>query len=168
MEWTAQRGLGRRFSCFRFYVFVTTDEFVSVEVGTFLPRFSFLPLWLPVTFQVFFEFVHSNFHDSILLIGIDRYLRMATLSLYFFNLLPLPFLDGAQFLNTILDMSFDSPVQSASIEEYDLEALETRTPPRRMMTETMSHWKYSLARVIPVTTAGIFVACTVLALLDLR
>jgi hypothetical protein len=31
-----------------------------VEVGTILPRFSFLPLWLPTVVQLFFEFVHPS------------------------------------------------------------------------------------------------------------
>lgn len=51
----------------------------------------------------------------------DRYVSIISLSLYFFNLLPIPFLDGSQVLHAALDY-FEPP----SGEEYDVETL-TRT-----------------------------------------
>ncbi|KIK63925.1 hypothetical protein GYMLUDRAFT_83340 [Collybiopsis luxurians FD-317 M1] len=58
----------------------------QVSIGRYAPRFWFIPASLLGFF--------TNFYD---------YLQMATLSLFFFNLLPLPHLDGAQFLATVLE-----------------------------------------------------------------
>ncbi|KAI0770208.1 hypothetical protein C8Q74DRAFT_1274160 [Fomes fomentarius] len=58
----------------------------EVEVGEWLPSYGFLPIGLPGIWSTLF-----------------MYLKMLTLSLYFFNLLPLPFLDGGQLLDTSLD-----------------------------------------------------------------
>jgi len=49
-----------------------------------------------------------------------RYLTMATLSLYFFNLLPLPYLDGTELLRAYLDMLFEGKTEAAV---YDVESL---------------------------------------------
>lgn len=49
-----------------------------------------------------------------------RYLTMATLSLYFFNLLPLPYLDGTELLRAYLDILFEGRT-SATV--YDVESL---------------------------------------------
>ncbi|KAI0368501.1 hypothetical protein BV20DRAFT_1022387 [Pilatotrama ljubarskyi] len=58
----------------------------EVEVGDWLPRYSWLPIGLPFVWGTLFS-----------------YLRTLTLSLYFFNLLPLPFLDGGQLFDTLYD-----------------------------------------------------------------
>ncbi|KAH8109491.1 hypothetical protein DFH11DRAFT_1627687 [Phellopilus nigrolimitatus] len=58
----------------------------QVKTGTFAPRSNFLPLWLPSSASLFFE-----------------YLSTLSLSLYIFNLFALPFLDGAYFLSELLD-----------------------------------------------------------------
>ncbi|KAI0755061.1 peptidase family M50-domain-containing protein [Daedaleopsis nitida] len=57
----------------------------EVHVGDWLPRSRILPLGLPVWWAILF-----------------MYMEMLTLSLYFFNLLPLPFLDGGQLLDVLL------------------------------------------------------------------
>ena len=49
-----------------------------------------------------------------------RYLTMATLSLYLFNLLPLPYLDGTELLRANLDMLFEGKTEAAV---YDVESL---------------------------------------------
>ncbi|THU98578.1 hypothetical protein K435DRAFT_856446 [Dendrothele bispora CBS 962.96] len=59
----------------------------QVLFGEYAPRFWFIPLWETV-------------------LDFWSYLNMATLSLFLFNLLPLPHLDGSQFLDTILDIVF--------------------------------------------------------------
>lgn len=43
-------------------------------------------------------------------------MKMAMLSLFLFNLLPLPYLDGSQFLDALLDMA-----SRTEPESYDLE-----------------------------------------------
>ncbi|KAI0635430.1 hypothetical protein C8Q77DRAFT_1108050 [Trametes polyzona] len=58
----------------------------EVDVGDWLPRSSWLPMGLPFLWATFYS-----------------YLKMLTLSLYFFNLLPLPFLDGGQLFDVLHD-----------------------------------------------------------------
>jgi membrane-associated protease RseP (regulator of RpoE activity) len=45
---------------------------------------------------------------------------MATLSLYLFNLLPLPFLDGTELCKELIDMAFER----RDAFGYDIESLE--------------------------------------------
>ncbi|CAA7262563.1 unnamed protein product [Cyclocybe aegerita] len=79
----------------------------EVQVTTWLPRASFLPLWVPLLVQLFWD-----------------YLLTATLSLYFFNLLPLPHLDGTQLLRAFLDIVLDPRFKEQGFV-YDLESLES-------------------------------------------
>ncbi|KAI0828575.1 hypothetical protein BC628DRAFT_1409160 [Trametes gibbosa] len=58
----------------------------EVDLGDWLPRHVWLPIGLPFVWGTLFS-----------------YLKMLTLSLYFFNLLPLPFLDGGQLYDTLYD-----------------------------------------------------------------
>ncbi|KAH9855522.1 hypothetical protein C2E23DRAFT_813672 [Lenzites betulinus] len=58
----------------------------EVDLGDWLPGHSWLPIGLPFVWGTLFS-----------------YLKMLTLSLYFFNLLPLPFLDGGQLYDALYD-----------------------------------------------------------------
>jgi S2P endopeptidase len=84
-----------------------------------------------------------------------RYLNIATFSLYLFNLLPLPWLDGAQFLSVVLDIIFRS---SFDTSEVDLRALEGASPRRR---GGYTRWKQIISKlVILITTATVGVSVT--------
>lgn len=94
------------------------------------------------------------------------YLKMATLSLYLFNLLPLPYLDGSQFVQALLEMVFQG---STRFDEYDVEALEAASTanevrPRR----NRERWKERLGRGIPIATTCLFVLSAILALTNIR
>ncbi|KAH8096848.1 peptidase family M50-domain-containing protein [Cristinia sonorae] len=82
------------------------DEVLEdVEVSMYYPRYGFLPLWFPSFVNAFFG-----------------YLSSLSLSLYFFNLLPLSFLDGGQFLDALLDLFRRSDMLNRN--EFQLDALE--------------------------------------------
>ncbi|KAI0794850.1 hypothetical protein C8Q75DRAFT_803692 [Abortiporus biennis] len=83
------------------------DEILEeVEVTTYLPRYRFLPIGLPHWFDV-----------------LTTYLTTLTLSLYLFNLLPLPYLDGEQFLIALLNLLLVAKL-SSSEDALDLGDLE--------------------------------------------
>jgi len=118
----------------------------QVQVGTLRPRFRFLPLGLPRTIQIFFE-----------------YLQMATLSLYIFNLLPLPFLDGTQLLDALLGFLHDSSYSFPAdmLEEIDLETLEGGTGwGGRGRRQGHGRWKHWVGKMIRSGTMGLVVGCT--------
>jgi len=81
------------------------EIFEEVQVSIWLPRASFLPLQFPLVIQNFWE-----------------YLSMATLSLYLFNLLPLPLLDGTELLEVLIDMIF----KDRGDLFHDIESLDQR------------------------------------------
>ncbi|KAI0325561.1 hypothetical protein GY45DRAFT_1330103 [Cubamyces sp. BRFM 1775] len=56
----------------------------EVDVGDWQPSYEWLPMGLPFVWDTLYS-----------------YLKMLTVSLYFFNLLPLPFLDGGQLFDTL-------------------------------------------------------------------
>ncbi|KAL1717732.1 hypothetical protein EV715DRAFT_292035 [Schizophyllum commune] len=76
----------------------------AVQTSTWRPRFFVLPLGLPSAVEALLQ-----------------YLALATLSLFLFNLLPLPMLDGEQFLRTLLDLVLGD---ASPYDEYDVGALE--------------------------------------------
>lgn len=88
---------------------------------------------------------------------------MATLSLYLFNLLPLPFLDGAQFLDGLLDLTLMSS-QQLSAEGFDLEALERgdRLNNGRRLRRSTS----GISKVIRSGTMGLLGICMTLAFIN--
>jgi S2P endopeptidase len=88
---------------------------------------------------------------------------MATLSLYFFNLLPLPHLDGTELLQTILDLLFDRKQEPFV---YDLEALETVVDPPET-TRTRRRWKERLGKIISIMTMSVFICCIILGMMNL-
>lgn len=69
----------------------------TVEVGIYQPLSQHLPLWLPTVVSLFFS-----------------YLSTLSLSLFFFNLLCLPHLDGFQLLSAIIDLTSGFPNSSGS------------------------------------------------------
>lgn len=75
----------------------------EVTVGKWLPRFSFLPLSLPMWFNTFWE-----------------YMLTVNLSLFLFNLVPISGLDGSHLLRSMFAML----KERGAGETYDLEALE--------------------------------------------
>ena len=136
---------------------------ISVQVGSWLPRLWILPLWLPSLLDIFWQYVlgQSRFaiQSSSLFI---RYLTMATLSLHFFNLLPLPHLDGTELLQTILDFLFDRKQEPFV---YDLEALETADAPET--TRTRRRWKERLGKIISIMTMSAFICSIILGMMNL-
>lgn len=92
------------------------------------------------------------------------YLQMATLSLYLFNLLPLPFLDGTQLLETFL--LIDSSVTDIG-DATDLEALEGGFPrrDRRNATRRYVRWRNLVSKTVRLGTTGLFAVCVWLALI---
>ncbi|KAG5635122.1 hypothetical protein H0H81_012382 [Sphagnurus paluster] len=122
----------------------TEEVWEEVRVGTLRPRLPIFPLGLPLFADLFWE-----------------YLVMASLSLYLFNLLPLPHLDGTQLLSVLLDMALalDSSggtgtgagagqhfaaARDSDEYEYELEAAEDVHIPRR--SRRRMWWKVKLER----------------------
>ena len=136
---------------------------ISVQVGNWLPRLRILPLWLPSLLDIFWQcvLVQLSVRDSVIFTFI-RYLTMATLSLYFFNLLPLPHLDGTELLLTILDFLFDRKQEPFV---YDVEALEITDAPEA--TRTRRRWKQRLGKIISITTMSVFICCIILGMMKL-
>ncbi|KAF9000773.1 hypothetical protein BDZ89DRAFT_694474 [Hymenopellis radicata] len=112
----------------------------EVEIGILRPRINLLPLWLPGLLFVF-----------------EGYLKTAMLSLFLFNLLPLPYLDGSQLLDALLDMIGHGHIAP---DNYDIElgndggyagdgALHWR-------------WKSTARRIVRGGTLAAFAACILL------
>lgn len=93
------------------------EFFEDVETSAYMPRFVFLPLWLPGTVTM-----------------LVSYISTLTLSLYLFNLLPLPYLDGAQFVDALVELAvYTSPARS----HHDIELGVGGGTTRR-------HWRWHL------------------------
>ncbi|KAJ7254704.1 hypothetical protein B0H12DRAFT_1114912 [Mycena haematopus] len=126
-----------------------TEVYEQVEIGKFLPRFRFLPLWMYASARLFWD-----------------YLKMATLSLYLFNLLPLPYLDGSQFVQARLDMAFEA---ERGFDEYDVEALEAASIANHgTQRRNRGRWKERLGNGISIATTCLFVLSALLALTNIR
>ncbi|KAK7052386.1 histone acetyltransferase [Favolaschia claudopus] len=125
------------------------EVYEQVEIGRFLPRFRLVPLWVYLLVRLFWS-----------------YLKMATLSLYLFNLLPLPHLDGSQFVGALLDIVLQT---DTGFDGYDLEALEeassshTGTQRRRR-----TQWKEMLDKGIQIATTSVFVLSAALTMVNIR
>ncbi|KAJ6504274.1 hypothetical protein C8R47DRAFT_1104935 [Mycena vitilis] len=121
----------------------------QVEVGTFMPRSRLLPLAIYTWMRLFWS-----------------YLKMAALSLYLFNLLPLPYLDGSQFVQALLDMVFQG---ATAFDEYDVDALEAAsTGGQRGLRRNRGRWKERLSRAIPIATSCLFALSAIVALANIR
>ncbi|KAI0354020.1 hypothetical protein OH77DRAFT_1426424 [Trametes cingulata] len=124
----------------------------EVEIGDWLPRYSWLPIGLPYVWGTLFS-----------------YLKVLTLSLYFFNLLPLPFLDGGQLLDALYD--WWPAGKSQGFEGVDLDRLEEGrersaavSPERPAGTRTgrKAGWR----RVVHITVGTLTGCCIVLSIVD--
>ncbi|KAJ7768389.1 hypothetical protein B0H16DRAFT_1673554 [Mycena metata] len=121
----------------------------QVEIGIYLPHFRLLPLWVYTSTRLCWD-----------------YLKMATLSLYLFNLLPLPYLDGSQFVQALLEMVFRA---ESGFDEYDVEALEAASAaPQGESRRSRGRWKERLGKGIPTATTYLFVLSAFLALSNIR
>jgi S2P endopeptidase len=87
-----------------------------------------------------------------------RYMQMATFSLYLFNLLPLPMLDGAQLLTSVLDNILQSPSRGV-----DMDALEGGITGRRVGMYNNS-WKRGIRQTGVLATTGLVGVCIILGL----
>jgi S2P endopeptidase len=87
---------------------------------------------------------------------------MATLSLYFFNLLPLPHLDGTELLHSLLDWAFEMDNGAVSYNFGALEAGENdREEPR-----TRRRWKARIMRYTPYAMCGLVICSILLSILN--
>lgn len=75
------------------------EVYEQVEVGYLLPRTFLSPIWLPRLLEISF-----------------MYLKTVMLSLYFVNLLPLPFLDGNQVLAITAELIFKGSTGGQELE----------------------------------------------------
>ncbi|KAI0946862.1 hypothetical protein AcW1_010198 [Taiwanofungus camphoratus] len=121
----------------------------EVEVSTWLPRHRFLPVRLPVLVGAFFA-----------------YLQMLNLSLYLFNLIPLPFLDGAQLLDAALDLALSwrasrsTDVELDSLEGGHAPAPHAHTPGARFVL-----WKHRVLRAAHAFAGMLIGLCVLLGAL---
>ncbi|KAI0712062.1 hypothetical protein C8Q76DRAFT_768815 [Earliella scabrosa] len=121
----------------------------EVEVGDWLPRYWFLPMGLPVVWSTLF-----------------MYLRVLTLSLYFFNLLPLPLLDGGQLLDVLLDWGLSGTAdESIALGELEGGAAHEATyrenaGPRTTSADAKEKWRKS----VHVAVGALLGSCTLLSL----
>ncbi|KAI9068996.1 hypothetical protein FKP32DRAFT_1671751 [Trametes sanguinea] len=123
----------------------------EVKVGDWVPNYEWLPVGLPVLW--------SNLYT---------YLKMLTLSLYFLNLLPIPFIDGGQLFDALYDAytrrkrQKEEQIPLQHLEEGDEESLAAR---RRIPRATPRDQKRRIVRAVHVGVGTIMVLCTVLSLL---
>ncbi|GJE92322.1 hypothetical protein PsYK624_084760 [Phanerochaete sordida] len=102
------------------------EFFEDVETSAYMPRYSFLPVWLPA------------------LIGtVMGYISTLTLSLFLFNLLPLPYLDGSQLLDALTDLAVSIP--SDKQPDIELGTARASSPPRT------PHWYPRAKRAAQLT-----------------
>ncbi|KAF9050961.1 hypothetical protein BDZ89DRAFT_1056867 [Hymenopellis radicata] len=108
----------------------------EVKIGILRPRINLLPLWLP----------------SLV------YLKMAMLSLFLFNLLPLPYLDGSQLLDALLDMIGHGHIAP---DNYDIELGNDGADAGAAALHW--RWKSTVRRIVRGGTLAAFTACILLA-----
>ena len=91
---------------------------------------------------------------------------MLTLSLYFFNLLPLPFLDGGQLFDTLID-KWDARSQQAT-ENLPMRHLEegedSRLPTDTQVQRRGRSQRALRRRIVHMVVCALLVLCTVLSL----
>ncbi|CCM06296.1 uncharacterized protein FIBRA_08547 [Fibroporia radiculosa] len=123
----------------------------DVDVGAWGARYRLLPVRLPVWVGTFFGYVET-----------------LSMSLFFLNLVPLRFLDGAPFLDALADavLSERSVVGDNDLALEALEGGEGRVRERnwRVTDEAHGRWKLRLQRVLELVFAMLIVSCIVLAL----
>jgi len=87
---------------------------------------------------------------------------MATLSLYLFNLLPLPYLDGSKFLGTLLDAVLE---EREDLFTYDLESLNREMRAQGRMGSRF-RWKGAIMKMVHLTAIVSMISCILLALVN--
>ena len=91
-----------------------------------------------------------------------RYLKMATLSLFFFNLLPIPHLDGSELLQSFLDLAFHTQRNAFT---YDVEALESNEGDYEG-SRRRRRWKAWIVKCFHVVTTALVASCILITLLN--
>jgi S2P endopeptidase len=94
---------------------------------------------------------------------------MATLSLYLFNLLPLPLLDGTQLLDAVLDFALDGYGYGYPDggDEVDLEALDgLGRGDRGRRYHRIGRWKGWIGKMVKIGTMGLSVSCVGLGVIN--
>ena len=96
----------------------------------------------------------------------DRYVATLSLSLYFFNLLPLPYLDGSTALDAFLDIVLPPSTSISRSETDDLEEGNFGARPNRSPWTTIvggaAMSRKRIADVVRGTTVALCAACAVL------
>jgi len=87
---------------------------------------------------------------------------MATLSLYFFNLLPIPHLDGSELLHSFVDLAFDA---QPDVFLYDVEALESNEG-NYEGSRKCRRWKAWIVKCFHVATTALVASCILITLLN--
>jgi len=87
---------------------------------------------------------------------------MATLSLYFFNLLPIPYLDGSELLHSFVDLAFDT---QQDVFMYDVEALESNEG-NYEGSRKRRRWKAWIVKCFHVVTTALVASCILITLLN--
>ncbi|KAI0084668.1 hypothetical protein BDY19DRAFT_970529 [Irpex rosettiformis] len=122
----------------------------EVEVSTYLPRYAFLPLGVPNAGAVLFSYVST-----------------LTLSLYLFNLLPLPYLDGSQLLEALFDFVQErTSINSSRSASGDLESgynsSSTRLGALRLRSWKADRWRTKMVGGAKVISVGLMGLCVIL------
>ncbi|KAF5366299.1 hypothetical protein D9758_005736 [Tetrapyrgos nigripes] len=128
----------------------------QVVLGESIPRFWFIPLW-----------------ESVL--DFWSYLKMATLSLYLFNLLPLPHLDGSQFLDVVISWIFTTPTLALGMAiendgDIDTElGLSRASPLNGRERDTGSRWRWTrrIERLVKTGTLSALGFCVGVGLIKM-
>lgn len=118
----------------------TSEILDHVHVGRRQPLFSWLPISLPELWELFLE-----------------YLATINLSLFFFNLLPIPILDGGVVLGVVLDMlerRFGRSKVATGVEAYDIDSM-VESGETRGSTIRGRGWRRPLERGIGFGTIGL-------------
>ena len=87
---------------------------------------------------------------------------MATLSLYFFNLLPIPHLDGSELLQSFVELAFDT---QRDMLMYDVEALESSGGDYEGSRKSRRR-KAWIIRCFHVVTTTLVISCILITLLN--
>ena len=156
---------------------LTSHQFLTfsvpvVEVGDWLPTYGVLPMGLPVLWNTMFlcglscaRCLARFTHDVHF-----RYLKMLSLSLFFFNLLPLPFLDGGQLFDVLYDWRTserDDPTDGEAVmldqlEAAPLEAMHASQPTRPLRAQRRkARWR----KVVHVSVGMLTGCCVFLSFL---
>lgn len=96
---------------------------LPVSVGNLRPRFWWLPAYLPIWIDLLLRLVSQLFKLLLIAYALNSYLETITLSLFIFNLLPIPMLDGAQVLSLTLDLIMRY-VAAPKVRDVGFELLE--------------------------------------------